>query len=246
MNYSEKIKQLAGFIRQSRRVLALTGAGISTESGIPDFRSKGSGLWEKVDPMEVLSVQVLKRNPQRFYREGFVHFLKLENARPNPAHEVLGWLEQREFLAGVITQNIDGLHQKAGSQRVMEVHGHIRTGHCMRCQKKYPMGFIRGKLDTDINPPKCTCGGLLRPDVALFGDAMPNDFWRATAEAEQADLLLVVGSSLSVSPANSLTRLVERVAIINLEPTLYDYQADLVIHEKASRVLLDLKSQLEG
>jgi NAD-dependent deacetylase len=245
MNYTQRIIQLAKLIRSAKRVVAFTGAGISTESGIPDFRSKGTGLWEKVDPMAILSVKALKRNPQRFYQDGFVHFLNLESAKPNPAHEVLGWLEQKKFLAGVITQNIDGLHQKAGSQKVLEVHGHLRTGHCMRCKKKYKMLNIRHLLESGKIPPMCSCGGLLRPDVTLFGDPMPRDFWSATAEVEQSDFLLVVGSSLTVSPANSLASIAKQVAIINLETTSFDRQADLVIQEKAGKVLLDLKLVLE-
>ncbi|NLC07241.1 MAG: NAD-dependent deacylase [Syntrophomonadaceae bacterium] len=245
MDYTQRIIQLAKLIRSAKRVVAFTGAGISTESGIPDFRSKGTGLWEKVDPVAVLSVKALKRNPQRFYQDGFVHFLNLESIKPNSGHKVLGWLEQKKLLASVITQNIDGLHQKAGSQRVLEVHGHLRTGHCMRCQKKYKMFDIRKLIESGTIPPMCSCGGVLRPDVTLFGDPMPRDFWSAISEVEQSDLLLVVGSSLTVSPANSLANIAKRVAIINLEITSFDHQAELVIREKAGKVLSDLRSEIE-
>jgi len=246
LGYHEKIAQLADWLRKAKRAMALTGAGISTESGIPDFRSPGTGLWEKVDPMAVLSVQALRRDPRRFYREGFSLFIStLESAQPNPAHQVLAWLEEKGFLAGVITQNVDGLHQKAGSRLVFEVHGHMRSGHCLQCRHHYDMQTIVDFLQKGEVPPLCTCGGVIRPDVTLFGDPMPPDFWRATQEAEKCDLLLVMGSSLVVAPANTIPELVERVAIINLGGTGYDYRADLIINEKASKALLDLKAELE-
>lgn len=244
MGYQEDILQLAGMIRKAKRAIAFTGAGISTESGIPDFRSPGTGLWEKVDPMEELSRQALTRNPSRFYKQGFAQFLMVLDAKPNPAHWVLAWLEQKGFITGVITQNIDGLHQKAGSRKVFEVHGHMRSGTCLECQEVYTMDYMRRAIEKGL-APRCKCDAYIRPDVTLFGDPMPGDFWQSTQEARKCDLMLVVGSSLEVSPANSLPQQADKVAIINLGPTSFDRQADLVIKEKASRALLDLQAALQ-
>ncbi|NPV89431.1 MAG: NAD-dependent protein deacylase [Firmicutes bacterium] len=244
MGYQEDLAKLAQMFKSSKRAIVLTGAGISTESGIPDFRSPGTGLWEKMDPMEEASRQAFARNPVRFYQHGFAPFFMVLEAKPNPAHEVLAWMEKEGFIVGVITQNIDGLHQKAGSRNVREVHGHMRSGTCTGCREVYPVSYILEEKNQG-RAPKCDCGSYIRPDVTLFGDPMPNDFWQSVQEAQKCDLMLVVGSSLEVSPANSLPQQVDRVAIINLGPTGYDRKADLVIREKAGRTLLELKELLQ-
>ncbi|MDH7479362.1 MAG: NAD-dependent protein deacylase [Syntrophomonadaceae bacterium] len=243
MGYPESLQKLADYLKNARRAIALTGAGISTESGIPDFRSPG-GLWSDPGLMETLSRRTLARNPALFYRQGFSLFFPVLEAKPNPAHEVLAWLEQQGYITGVVTQNIDGLHQKAGSRRVFEVHGHMRSGTCMECTEVYPMEYIRAAVEQE-RPPSCECGGYIRPDVTLFGDPMPHQFWQSVEEAKKCDFMLVVGSSLEVSPANTLPQYVDRVAIVNLGRTSYDRQADLIINEKASKVMLELKSLLQ-
>lgn len=243
--YDSQIQRLAGLIKQAApKVVALTGAGVSTESGIPDFRSPGTGLWEKVDPMAELSVTAMRRNPQRFYTFGLGNFTKYKDARPNEAHLALARMEEAGYLTGVVTQNIDSLHQAAGSQNIMEVHGHMRTGRCLECGGEFPYALIQQNIDRGIIPPRCECGGVLRPNVVLFGDSMPDDFIRAIWSVKSCDLLLVVGSSLEVTPANTLPNLAKKLAIVNLAPTPFDHQAAVVIHAQAGRVFADIWAAL--
>ncbi|NPV27822.1 MAG: NAD-dependent deacylase [Firmicutes bacterium] len=240
-----QIERVVALIKQAApRVYALTGAGISTESGIPDFRSPGTGLWERVDPMEELSVTALRRNPQRFYTFGMAQFTRYRDAQPNQAHLVLAQMEEAGYLAGVVTQNIDGLHQAAGSRQVFEVHGHLRTCRCLDCGGEFPYAQIEQNVAQGIFPPQCVCGGTLRPNVVLFGDSMPKDYVLAVRALHNCDLLLVVGSSLEVSPANTLPNLARRVVIVNLTPTHFDQHADVVINDKASKVFMDIWARL--
>ncbi len=246
MNYNEKIHLLAGLIKKSTYTLALTGAGISTESGIPDFRSPGTGLWTRFDPIKVATVSALKRDPATFYTINLDRWTRYSGARPNAAHHALARLEQKRLLTGIITQNIDGLHLKAGSKTVWEVHGHLRTCHCMDCEKSYPLDFLVDQFNSGTNPPRCQkCGGVLRLDVVLFEDPMGEDFYWATRTIKLCQLLVVVGSSLQVYPVAALPEEALQVAIINKEPTPWDDRAKVVIHEKAGQVLTDVLAALE-
>ena len=198
--------QLAELVLQADRVVALTGAGISVPSGIPDFRSPGTGLWENVDPMEVAHIDAFRRDPERFWAFYGERFQTLDDKHPNRAHEVLAELERAGMLHAVITQNIDRLHERAGSRELVEVHGTIAHSSCLRCGAQYPLDDVRSRQGADPDGiPRCECGEPLKPDVVLFGEYLPVD---AIAKAEQlaatADLMLCIGSSLEVYPVAEL------------------------------------------
>jgi NAD-dependent deacetylase len=199
-------------------------------SGIPDFRSPGTGLWEKVNPMEVAHIDVFRRDPKRFWSYYRPRFGMLDDKQPNPAHEALAELEARGMLEAVITQNIDRLHRKAGSRRVVEVHGTIETGSCIRCSAGYPLEEVKTLFD-DEGVARCReCSGPVKPDVVLFGELLPV---QAMADAEQlagrADLMLCVGSSLEVYPVAGLPAVTTAaggsLAIITKGSTPYDSEA---------------------
>ena len=210
---------------------ALTGAGISVPSGIPDFRSPGTGLWENVDPMEVAHIDVFRRDPERFWHFYGDRFTKLREKRPNPAHVALAELERRGLLEAVITQNIDGLHEAAGTRELVEVHGSISHSSCLECLRQYPLEETRARLaDDPVGVPRCDCGHPLKPDVVLFGEFLPADAMaRAEDLAERADLLLCVGSSLEVYPVAGLPSVTLRaggaLAIVTQGATQYDERA---------------------
>ena len=216
-------QELAGIIRRHPRVVALTGAGISVESGIPDFRSPG-GLWERFDPMEYAHIQAFRTNPAKVWAMLKEMDVVITRARPNPAHYALAELEARGFLIGIITQNVDNLHQAAGSKRVVEYHGNALVFVCDNCRGHHP----RETLDFPHPPLYCLCGGLIRPDVVFFGEAIPP---AAQAEAEElaqhCDLMIVIGTSGEVAPASYIPAIAkEWNAVIvenNLEPTRLTY-----------------------
>jgi NAD-dependent deacetylase len=221
--------RLAELIREADRTVALTGAGISVPSGIPDFRSPGTGLWEKVDPMEVAHLDVFLNDPSRFWSYYRPRFGMLSDKQPNPAHRALAALEERGMLEAVITQNIDTLHRKAGSRRVVEVHGTIETASCWTCGTTYPRPAVESMFDGD-GVARCDCGGPVKPDVVLFGEMLPEGaMLEAHALCEGADLLLCVGSSLEVYPVAGLPGVTRRaggdVAIVTKGPTPYDAEA---------------------
>ncbi len=223
-------EQLAGLIRESERTVALTGAGISVPSGIPDFRSPGTGLWEKVDPMEVAHIDAFHRDTKRFWDFYRPRFHLLGDKEPNPAHLALAELEARGLLAAVITQNIDQLHRKAGTRRLIEVHGSIATSSCTSCGTSYPLETVAELFDEEGVATCRGCAGKVKPDVVLFGELLPE---AAMAEAQElcagAELLLCVGSSLEVFPVAGLPELTlgggGRLAIITQGPTPYDAEA---------------------
>lgn len=232
------VRSLAELLAANKgHAVALTGAGISTESGIPDFRSPGTGLWNRIDPMEYLSVDALYARPETFWKYFAEVFGPTLAAQPNAGHLALAKLEAAGFITGVITQNIDGLHQKAGSCTVYEVHGHLRTVHCQSCGRTYPMSEALALLKKEPIPHCPECGGRVRPDVVLFGDMMPVAFSQAVAAVERSSLVLVVGSSLTVSPANSLAFQTPHLAIVNREPTPADCRADVVLSGGAGDTL---------
>lgn len=245
MDYKEKIDILAELLQKSSRTFALTGAGISTESGIPDYRSAGTGLWYKFDPMKVASASSLRRDPAGFYNNNLKRWVFFSDAKPNAAHYALADLEKKGYLVGVITQNIDGLHLKAGSQRVWEVHGHLRTCHCFDCKKSFSFAELVKQFDAGTNPPRCDqCGGVLRPDIVLFEDSMGDDYLQATQVLSGCRLLIVVGSSLQVYPVASLPEYARQLVIINNDETPWDNRANLVINEKSGQVFTDLLAAL--
>lgn len=223
--------QLAELIREADRVVALTGAGISVPSGIPDFRSPGTGLWENVNPMEIAHIDVFRRDPIRFWAFYGERFQTLDDKRPNRAHEVLAELEGAGILDGVITQNIDGLHERAGSRELIKVHGTISHSSCLWCGAQFPLDDVRARQTIDPHGiPRCECGRPLKPDVVLFGELLPVD---AIAKAEElaatADLMLCIGSSLEVYPVAELPlRTLARggqIAIMTKGPTPLDAHA---------------------
>lgn len=241
----EAAARLAGLIREARSVVALTGAGISVPSGIPDFRSPGTGLWTKVNPMEVAHIEVFLRHPERFWGYYGQRFEALEEKCPNRAHEVLAELEQAGLVEAVITQNIDLLHARAGSQEVIEVHGSIASSSCLDCGARFPLAEVRGRqAEAADGVPRCECGQPLKPDVVLFGELLPVAAMdRAERLAAGADLLLCIGSSLEVYPVAGLPELTlaagGSLAIITQGPTAFDRYA-------AVRMLGDVVDELEA
>jgi NAD-dependent deacetylase len=215
--------ELAALIRRHPRVVALTGAGISVASGIPDFRSPG-GLWERFDPLEYAHIQAFRKNPAKVWQLLVEMDETITRALPNPAHYALAALEAKGYLAGIITQNVDNLHQAAGSHRVVEYHGNALRFVCDQCRGHHP----RETLDFSHPPLYCLCGGLIRPDVVFFGEAIPPAAQAAAEElAQHCDLLLVIGTSGEVAPASYIPAIARQWnAIIvenNLEPTRLTY-----------------------
>jgi len=223
-------------------MVAFTGAGESTASGIPDFRSPKSGLWEKHNPMLVASIWAFRLNPKTFYDWIRPMADTLLAAKPNPAHTALASLEQMGYLKTIITQNIDNLHQRAGSLRVLELHGHMREATCIRCYKVVPVDPSLEQIIRDGKVPRCTCGGVLKPNVILFGEQLPiQTLNQAMNEARRCDLMLVAGSSLEVTPAADIPFLAvenhARAIIVNLEPTAFDSYADVVLYGNVAALL---------
>ena len=236
---------LAELIRSAGTVVALTGAGISVPSGIPDFRSPGTGLWENVDPMAVAHIDVFRREPERFWHFYGNRFTALREKRPNGAHAALAELERRGALEAVVTQNIDGLHAAAGTRELIEVHGSISHSSCLECLAQYELEDVRARLAADPDGvPRCDCGEPLKPDVVLFGEFLPEAAMdRATELAERADVLLCVGSSLEVYPVAGLPSITLRaggaLAIVTQSTTQYDARA-------AARLSGDVVAELEA
>lgn len=248
----ESAKRLAGLVQGSERCVALTGAGISVPSGIPDFRSPGTGLWEKVDPMEVAHIDAFRRDPNRFWSFYSQRFLSLHDKEPNAAHAALADLERRGMLEGVITQNIDRLHERAGSRRVVEVHGSIDSSICLGCGSRQGLEQVLSQLQTGAEAPVCAdCTAVLKPEVVLFGELLPE---AALADAHSlaagADLMLCVGSSLEVYPVAALPGLTQsgggRLAIINQGPTPYDDAAEIRMGGDVVACFEALLSQLDS
>jgi len=235
MHLDKEIEGAVQLIRASRYMVAFTGAGHSTPSGIPDFRSPNSGLWEKDNPMLVASIWSFRLNPKVFFRWIRPMVDVIRDATPNPAHAALADLEEMGILKTIITQNIDSLHQRAGSKQVMELHGHMRKATCIRCYREVTVDPQMEQQVRKGRIPRCQCGGVLKPNVILFGEQLPiRVFNQAMEAARRSDLVLVAGSSLTVTPAADIPlAAVEggaRAIIVNLQPTAFDSQANLVIH----------------
>jgi NAD-dependent deacetylase len=240
---SANIEYAAELLRKSRRAVVLTGAGISTPSGIPDFRSEGTGLWSRDEPMEVASLSTFRTDPEKF----FVWFRPLAgqifNAQPNPAHKALAELERAGRIHSIITQNIDALHHKAGSKQVIETHGTLRTLSCTQCfQQVEAQGYLKPFVEQGQLPHCSKCGGLLKPDVILFGEQLPQRAWHeAQRDSRQCDLMIVAGSSLEVLPVAGLPmQAIDRGAhlvIMNNTPTYLNVRADLVFTENVAEII---------
>ena len=232
---------LAELIRREQPCVVLTGAGVSTESGIPDFRSP-TGIWAEYDPMEYATIDAFRRDPVKVWDFYARRLEVLKQAEPNVAHHALVELERRGLVEGVITQNIDRLHELAGSQTVVEVHGSIRTSSCPRCGEQVPFEQVVRLAEAAGAPPCPRCGVILKPDVIMFGEPMPEaEIDRAFALCRTAALLLVVGSSLEVWPVAGLPQETldagGGVAIVNRGPTPYDGRAVLKVEGAAHEVL---------
>ncbi len=236
-------QKVVTLLREAHQAVALTGAGISTPSGIPDFRSSDSSLWKRYDPMEVASLHSFRYRPEIFFTWLRQIATDIHQARPNPAHEALGQLQQGGYLPTIVTQNVDGLQQRAGATRVLEVHGSLSSLTCIRCYRQYSATDYMQTYLTEGDIPHCPdCGGLLKPNIVLFEEQLPLDVWR---EAEKAirtcDLLLVAGSSLTVMPVAGLPMQAvshgAHLVIVNRDPTYIDVRADVVLHGDVADIL---------
>jgi NAD-dependent deacetylase len=240
----EKTEELVRLARTCGPLVVLSGAGMSTESNLADFRSR-EGLWARFDPMRLATLSALAREPGEFYAFYRMRLEALKGAEPNSGHRVLAGWEEKGILAAIVTQNVDGLHQRAGSKKVVELHGSLRTARCTRCGAPFPGMELLERTECG------KCGGPLRPDVVLFGENLPSE---ALEEAERlastCGFFLVLGSSLAVSPANSLPRIAKacgaRLAIVNREPTPLDGIADLVARREIGVTLKAVDKRIEG
>lgn len=232
-----ELQALRQWLKESTNTVVFTGAGMSTESGLPDFRSRTSGLWGNRNPLELASVTAMDDNRYEFiefYRDRIENF---RHCQPNSGHDILAKWEKEGLVHAIITQNVDGFHHEAGNQKVTELHGSLRSCHCTDCGEDYPINRF---LEDSV---MCECGGFIRPSVVLFGERLSEEtLIQAVSGSTKADLFIVLGSSLTVSPANFFPMEAKeagaKLVIINMEPTQLDDMADLVIHNrKISEVL---------
>jgi NAD-dependent protein deacetylase/lipoamidase len=245
------VTRLADVLRAAGPCVALTGAGVSTESGIPDFRSP-SGTWARFDPLEYGSLDAFRRDPEKVWRFYAPRFSMLSGAEPNRAHAALAWMEENGFVSAVVTQNIDLLHRRAGSREVVEVHGSIATSTCPGCDRRYELADVMSMIATAGGAPRCIdCAAVLKPDVVFFGELLPADaIERAQAFARGAGVCLVVGSALEVYPVAELPletlRAGGKLAIVNRGPTSHDARAHVRVEGGAGDVLTALVDELRG
>jgi len=236
----ENLEKLKTWVQESKRIVFFGGAGVSTESGIPDFRSVDGLYNQKFDypPETIISHSFFLKNPEyffRFYREKMLPL----GFSPNITHKKLAQWEEAGKLTAVITQNIDGLHQKAGSRRVLELHGSVLRNYCMKCHKSYSAEYVKNSQGIC----RCDCGGIIKPDVVLYEESLDSQVLEKSIYAiAQCDLLIVGGTSLTVYPAAGLLRYYpgHRLVLINRDETPYDNQADLVLHESLGKVFEQL------
>lgn len=236
---------LKSWLKDADYVVVFTGAGMSTESGLPDFRSSNQGLWNKSDPSKIASTDALNNNVEEFIAFYRKRVLGVKEYKPHQGHHILADWEKRGIIKSIITQNVDGFHQQAGSKQVAELHGTLQKVHCEECKKEYDSEEF---INKDYH---CSCGGVLRPNVVLFGEALPMDaFQMAELEAEKSDLFIVLGSSLTVTPANQFPLIAKdngaKLVIVNQEPTQFDMYADEVIQDKKiGELLAELNQELK-
>ena len=237
------VQELTDILRNSRKIVFFGGAGVSTASGIPDFRS-ANGLWNQkykrnLSPEEMVSRSFFERDPEdffAFYKDKLVY----PEAKPNACHYALARLEKMGRLRAVVTQNIDGLHQMAGSKRVYELHGSVHRNTCLRCHKKYGLDYILDEANCENGVPKCSCGGVIKPDVVLYGEMLDDTQIRGAVNAiSDADVLIIGGTSLVVYPAAGFVHYFtgDKLVILNKSETAADSRADLVIHDPIGEVL---------
>jgi NAD-dependent deacetylase len=247
---SSQIHRAVQLIQTAQHAVVVTGAGISTPSGIPDFRSAGSGLWTHDNPMLVASLTAFRRRPDQFFNWLRSLVKPIWDAKPNPAHQALAQMEQAGYIKAVITQNIDGLHQQAGSQDVIELHGTLASLTCPNCKTQVRADdYIQAFIASNALPYCPKCKTLLKPDIILFEEALPMQAWNAAQDhCEKADLVLVAGSSLEVSPANQLPLYAlqndARLIINTLSPTYLDDQADILLPGDVATILPQIAAQL--
>jgi NAD-dependent deacetylase len=244
------IEYVAELLRKAKYAVVLTGAGISTPSGIPDFRSEGTGLWSRDEPLEVASLSTFRIDPERF----FVWFRPLAGlifyAEPNPAHVALAQLEKAGHIQSIVTQNIDALHHKAGSRNVIEMHGTMRTLSCTQCFRQVKAKeYVKAYVVQGVIPHCPDCNGVMKPDVILFGEQLPQRAWYdAQRECRQCDLILVAGSSLEVLPVAGLPmQAIDRGAhlvILNNATTYLNVRADVVIQEDVADIIPAIGEQV--
>ncbi|ARM75233.1 NAD-dependent protein deacetylase [Acidianus manzaensis] len=242
----ESVEYAVDLLLTSTYGIAFTGAGISTASGIPDFRGP-NGIWKKY-PQELSSIEYFNRDPKGFWDFYSTRMRSLFNSNPNPAHIALAELEKLGLIKAIITQNIDGLHQKAGSQNVIELHGTMKKSYCNSCYKEFDSQEVLNKIDKGENPPKCECGGIIRPYVVLFGEPVTK-ILEAEKIAMEADLVLAIGSSLTVYPANLIPQIVKerggKLIILNNEETPLDSIADVIISDPVEIVLPKIVNKIK-
>lgn len=247
---TDEVRLAAGLLQRSRWTAVLTGAGVSTESGLPDFRSPG-GLWTGVDPARVASLSAFERDPDAFYSFYRTRLGMLGTAAPNAAHKAIAHLEALGLVQVVITQNIDGLHQLSGSHEVVEVHGNLREARCSGCGEITPISEMAVQLERGARPRCARCGALLRPNVVLFEEMLPLDAYARAEEAcRRCAVLVVVGSSLEVYPVAGLPQLAQsrgaHLVIVNREPTGYDDGASVVLRGAAGKILPEIVAAVEA
>ena len=247
----DKIKQIAEKIKQRGKNIVFTGAGISTESGIPDYRSQG-GIWDKFRPVYFDEFMSDRKAREEYWRRWQELYKGIEQARPNIGHAAIARLEQMGLLEAVITQNVDGLHQEAGlaDKKIIELHGNTRRIRCMSCRTITTTEEIKARLNSGDAAPECECGGYLKPDTISFGQAMPVDeVEKATTLSHTSDFFLVVGSTLLVQPAAHMPVYAKQnnafLAIVNLSDTPCDNMCDVLIRDKAGKVLQRIVEQVE-
>ena len=244
------VDDLAAALSGAKHAVVLTGAGISTESGIPDFRSPG-GTWDKFDPMEVASLDVFIREPERFWAFHRPRFDMVASVAPNAAHAAVAELQRRGIVKALITQNIDGLHRRAGSPDVIEIHGSLSSGRCLRCDFRLSTDELLARADAaDDGVPRCECGFQLKSNVVSFGEMLPGEeLDRAFEHAGLADVMLVIGSSLLVAPVSNLPGFVlansGTLAILTEGETPYDSRAKIRLHTKAAETLPQVLAALD-
>lgn len=248
---TDKIERFAELITESENIIALTGAGMSTESGIPDFRSPGSGLWTKFEPGEIASISSYVANPEKNMRVLLELGMKIFKAKPNRGHKALTKLQELGKLSGVMTQNIDGLHQRAHTENVVELHGTANEAKCMKCHRVFPITELVNQVIQGSSQPTCKkCRGILKPNSIFFGEALESDILRrADTMVANCDLLLVLGSSLLVYPVAFYPQQAKsrgaKLAIINIQDTPMDSAAEIVMHETIGEVLPKIVNRVE-